>query len=264
MLKKIFTLLPGMLFCSTTTLLQAAESGFIPRVSYAVSDYSFEQSERPDALNGSDFPGVDFDVTFNMLGVGGTFYYDKYYVDLYLQHSDKQSDTFHEYESGFEEKFKGDRKDYALTTGMKFLDNKAAIYAGYKIGVSEADGKQGTYLKFKEDGFFVGGNYGIPIKSYGVLTFNIALAYLNGKLKEDAAPSLDEFQLDIDADSNATGLSYGVSWSGVITDNLGYNLSLDANSYEFKDVKDNSAITPPPDKFEEDFVTAKISLSYYF
>lgn len=248
--------------------LAQAESGFIPRASIGVADYQFSQ----DARDQIDFPEVNFSVVFNMLGVGGTFYKDNYYIDLFFQHSDNQSDDFEENIQGtnFKERFVGDRKDAAVTVGMKILDFRGSVYGGYKIGVSEATSDLDTKLKFSEDGYFIGGNYSWPIGK-GTLTFNMAVAFLDGSLKEDASAAAEAFiqglhpgaVLDLDADSKATGLSYGISWSAPLSERFTYSVSVDANNYTFKDVDDDLA-TDPPDEFEEDFVTAKLSFSYHF
>jgi hypothetical protein len=256
----------------------AAESGFIPRASLAVSQYSFTQKERPNVLianvqtnNQTEFPEVNFDVVFNMLGVGGTFYYDKYYADLFYQHSDYQSDefVFPNAVQNFVEEFKGNRRDYAFTVGMKILDFRGSIYAGYKVGKSRASGTQQTRLEFIEDGFFVGANYSWPIGN-GNLTVNLAIADLDGELKEQAAPALNVVgvnvvqNLDLNAESSATGLSYGVAWSAPMMESgWNYSVSVDANQYTFEDVKDNGTLNPPKE-FEEEFVTARVTFSYNF
>jgi len=265
-IKNMATLiLGGLVFLPSVSY---ADSGFIPRASLAISDYSFVQAERPNVLNPAtaggitEFPEVSFDVTFNMLGVGGTFYHDKYYVDLSAQHSDKQSDKF--VFGAFEESLKGDRQDYAITFGMKPLD-ALSVYVGYKVGISEAAGNQGTKLKFTEDGYFVGANYSWPVYS-GTITVNLAVAQLDGKFEETAAPATLGFSaigaLDLDADSKATGLSYGITWSAPLTERLVYALSLDVNNYTFDEVRDD--VVNPPDEFEEEFTTARMTLSYYF
>lgn len=247
----------------TPTVAQA-ESGFIPRASIAISQYQLTQDARPNS--GVDFPELDFNVVFNMLGVGGTFYKDKYYMDIFLQHSDNQVDIFDENVGGLRvfEQFKGDRKDGAITFGMKVLDFRGSVYGGYKVGISEAAGDSQTTLRFEESGFFLGGNYSWAIGK-GNLTVNIAVAQLDGKLEEKAplAGAALGVNLDLDADSQATGVSYGVAWSAPISEKLTYSFSVDANSYTFDDVKDDAA-NDPPDELEEKFITAKLSFSYHF
>ena len=101
------------------------------------------------------------------------------------------------------------------------------------------------------------------IADTGLLFVNIAYADLDGNLKEVPGPGYPA-GLGMDADSEASGLSYGISWSGHLSENIGYSLSFDANDYEFDHIKDKSTTTPPPDKIEETFYTGKLSISYRF
>jgi hypothetical protein len=255
----------------------ANDISFTPRASISVASYKFTQSERPGALapsgiNGDDFPKVQFDVTFKILGIGGTFFKNGYYLDLSLQKSMEEEDTFTMDDpalpgGSFSETFKGDRKDTAITFGKKILDNRAGIYVGYKNGESQASGNQGQDLSFKEKGFFIGANYAWPISDKGVISANIAFADLEGDLKEDVtnpAFSTLPVPLDLDATSDAQGLSYGVSWSSRINENLSYSLGLDSKSYTFDNVKDKNPASITSDKFEEDFISTTFSLYFQF
>lgn len=249
---------------------------FVPRATLSVASYKFTQSSRPGALaptgiNGDEFPEVEFNVTFKLLGAGATLVKDTYYLDLLYQQSLKEEDTFEfsDPSSGvdFKETFEGDRKDYAITLGKKILDQRGGVYIGYKVGKSEADGDQGEHLLFKEKGFFIGGNYGVPISDYGVLSFNLAYAVLEGELKEDVNdanfPGV-AVPLDTDATSDAKGLSYGISWSSSITDNFSYSLGLDVRKYTFTNVEDSNPNAIPSDEFKEEFISGTLALYYLF
>ena len=251
-------LLPTLIAASVFPQNVFAEDdiSFIPRAWVGVSDYSFKQGAR-----GNSFPEVKFDVTFIMAGIGMTTAYDRFYLDLAYQDSTDESDSFNE--NGYYEKLSGDRRDYSATVGMKVLDNRGNIYFGYKNGKSDASGNAGTSLTFEEDGFFVGASYGWVIADAGLLSVNVAYADLDGNLKEVPGPGYPA-GLGMDADSEATGISYGVSWSGRISEKVGYSVSFDANDYEFDDLKDSSATIALPNKIEETFYTAKVSLSYRF
>ena len=249
---------------------------FIPRASLSIASYNFTQSARPGALepstiNGGDFPEVEFDVTFKIIGVGGTLFKDSYYLDMMYQQSLDEEDTFSLQDPAippdgvFSETFEGDRKDYAVTVGKKFLDNLAGLYLGYKVGESDATGDQGERLNFKEDGFFIGGNYGWRINNSGVLSVNLAYADLDGDLEEKVNNPLFSPTLSTDASSDAKGLSYGISWASRLTDKLSYSLALDTRKYTFKNVKSNDrTLTPPSDEFEEKFFSASASIYYLF
>jgi len=242
-------------------ILLADDLRFIPRTWIGIADYSFDQAPRKGALpDGSDFPEVKFDAALLVVGVGLTTTYDHFFLDLSYQDSSEEEDSFSD--AGYYEKFTGDRRDYATTLGMKILDYKGTIYIGYKNGKTSGRGQSGTQLTFKEDGFFIGSSYGWIISDIGLLSVNIAYADLDGNLKEEPGPGYPS-GLGMDADSEASGSSYGILWSSHLFNDIGYTLSIDANSYEFDHIKENST-TSLPDKIEEELITAKFSISYRF
>ena len=239
----------------------AQEIGFIPRAWLGVADYHYKQDPRKGALNGMDFPEVEFDVTFIMVGMGLTSTYDRFYLDLSYQDSSEEEDSFSS--GGFYEKFEGDRRDYSSTLGMRILNNRGNVYMGYKNGKTSGRGHLGTDLVFREKGLFIGASYGWLIADQGFLAINAAYADLDGHLKETPGPSYPK-GLGMNADSETTGLSYGMSWTGVITPKLGYSLAMDVNNYEFDNLKDSSSNVPLPDKIEESLYTGKVSIFYRF
>jgi len=258
---------------SSTSAL-SADLVFTPRASLSYSQYDFAQSERPNALTGSglstnDFPEVTFNVTFKLLGLGGTLSKDGYYFDVFTQTSSEEEDSFSfPPANNFKETFKGTRSDFAVTFGKKILKNLGAIYIGYKTGKSEADGDQGQSLTFEEKGVFIGGNYAWRIGS-GALVFNIAYADLKGDLNEKvtnaglvALPIAEP--LDIDATSDAQGVSYGLSYSANLTKHLNYSFGIDTQKYTFENIKDANPSAIVSDTFTEKFVNTKFTLFYSF
>jgi hypothetical protein len=284
---KYLLVLSSSLFMSFGLLLafqpvQASEITFSPRTSLSLTSYKFTQSERVGALantgiNGNDFPEITFEVTFKILGIGGTFFKDGYYLDMFIQKSADEEDSFTLDDpiipEPFKETFKGDRLDNTITLGKKILDNKGAVYFGYKTGKSEASGNQGQHLTFKEKGLFVGANYGWVVTKSSMFIVNIAYADLEGDLREEitnplfdtgSGPSDIVVPLDIDASSDSKGLSYGVSWASRISNTVSYSVSIDAKKYTFDNIKDKNPATITSDKFEEKFVSAMLSLYYQF
>lgn len=273
----------GLIFSSTGIFLSTAradEMTFTPRASLSIASYEFSQTSRPGALaptgiNNNDFPEVKFDVTFKILGVGATFFKNGYYFDLALQKSLEEEDSFTLNDPGlpggsFNENFKGDREDSSMTLGRKILDNRAAIYIGYKTGKSEADGNQGQHLSFEEDGFFIGANYSWVIPDSGVISVNLAFADLDGELTEDVtnpafeSPAVLNVPLDINASSDAQGLSYGISWSSRLSNSLSYTIGIDARSYTFDNIVDSNPATITSAEFEETFISTSASLFFLF
>ena len=242
--------------------LQADEISFIPRTWIGVSDYSFYQSPRKGAMpDGSDFPKVKFDATLLIAGFGLTSVYDRFFLDLSYQDSSEETDSFTG--ANYFEKFEGDRRDYSTTLGMKILDYRGVIYVGYKNGKTSGRGNAGTQLTFEEDGLFIGVSYGWIVAETGFLAINVAYADLDGNLKEVPGPRYPS-GLNLDADSEATGLSYGISWSAKISEKISYLINFDANDYTFNNLKDSTATKSLPDKVEESIYTGKISITYHF
>ena len=269
------------LFSTTAT---ASEMTFTPRASISFASYKFSQTARPGALtptnpsapviNGGEFPEVTFDVTFKILGVGGTFFKDGYYLDVAASKSADEEDSFTLEDPAlpqtFVETFKGDRQDFSITLGKKILNNMGGVYVGYKSGKSQADGNQGQSLSFEEKGLFIGANYAWQVSDSGLVSVNFAYADLTGDLMEEvtnpafASPSYLATPLDINATSDAQGLSYGVSWSSRWSDSISYSLSLDAKNYTFDNIKDKNPNTITSKQFEEKFVSTTLSLYFQF
>jgi hypothetical protein len=266
----VFSMLFSPLIISPVA--QAGDISFTPRASISFARYKFSQTARPGALaptgiNGDEFPEVTFDVTFKLLGVGGTFFKEGYYLDIAAAKSADEEDSFTFEEASFKETFKGDRQDFSLTIGMKILDNMGGIYAGYKTGKSQADGNQGQSLSFEEKGLFIGANYAWQVSDNGLVSVNFAYADLKGDLVEEVTyPDFASLPipLDIDATSDAQGLSYGISWSSRWSDSISYSLSLDAKNYTFDNIKDKNPDTITSKEFEEKFLNATVSLFFQF
>ncbi len=282
-MKIIATFLSCMAAASSLTLfslpVQASSVSFTPRASISLAQYKFAQSARPGALaptgiHGNDFPEVTFNVTFKILGVGGTFFKDGYYLDLLWQKSGNEQDSFTLQDpllpQPFVETFSGDRHDFSVTLGKKVLDNRGSVYIGYKTGKSEASGNQGQSLLFEEKGIFVGANYAWKVSDSSLLSLNLAYASLSGDLTEKvtnpafASPAVLTHPLDINASSDAQGVSYGVSWSSRLTDTVSFSLALDSKNYTFNNIKDRNPAVITSDKFEEKFLTTTLSLYFLF
>jgi hypothetical protein len=249
----------------------AERTGVVPRVSMGYSEYNFNQSGRTGAITRDaqgnllatplDFPSVDFDVNFFMYSVGATFFKGNKYLDLSYQTSSTESDTFDaDLFGGYSESLSGDRTDYSITAGMKVkvgsLKSKMGVYVGYKVGKSSATGvlsdatasnfgnTNATMLSFKEDGPFFGVNYGWRLGK-GLISANIAYAFLSGKLIEENTKFEGTQQTNLNAKSKAHGVSYGIGWNAKFFGGASYSIAVDTNSYTFKDVSDSFGHASP-------------------
>ncbi len=261
---------------------QASDLSFTPRATLSLTNYQFSQTERVGALantgiNGNDFPEITFEVTFKILGLGGTFFKDGYYLDMLIQKSADEEDSFTLDDpllpSPFVETYKGDRHDTAITLGKKILNNRGAVYIGYKTGKSEASGNRGQFLSFEEKGIFLGASYGWIVSKSSMLSVNIAFADLSGDLTEDVTnplfatgtgPNDIVTPLDINATSDAQGLSYGVNWASRINKSFSYAVSVDAKKYTFDNVKDSNPANITSKEFEEKLLSTMLSIYYQF
>lgn len=255
----LYIMMTASILCQT---VNAGELQLVPRAWTGFIDYSFDQSPRMAALpDGSDFPSVKFDAILVVAGFGLSAVSDTYYFDLSYQDSSEEQDSFSG--ANFYEGFDGDRRDYSVTLGTRILDNRGNLYFGYKNGKTSGRGNAGTRLTFREDGLFLGASYGWVIANKGLLTINTAFASLNGRLIEIPGPGYPP-GLILDAESDTSGLSYGISWNSNISKNFSYSIALDANKYKFDNLKDKANASALPSEIEESIVTGKISIYYHF
>jgi hypothetical protein len=277
-MRSFLYLLMALLFllplCSSTVL--AKDMLFVPRASVSVSQYEFT---KPTTVNGlgpnfdKDFPEVSFDLTYKVLGVGGTLFKNNYYFDLFYQQSSNEEATYTvEVPDAGEltNSFDGRRRDFSFTFGKKILDGRAAIYAGYKEGKTGGSQSLGQHLSFEEDGFFIGGNYGWFISDIGVISLNLAYAKMDGNRTQKSITGLGSegrpvYGIDLNGNGDANGLSYGATWSSRLTEHLSYSVGLEVRQYTFDNIKDvNPNRNPFTDEVEETFSGITFSTYYSF
>jgi hypothetical protein len=256
------------------------DMGLVPRFSFGLVPYDFKQPKRtlPDAFEaamGGPFPETHFNVVFTTFGVGGTYFFDRFYLDGYVQTSLEANDStpadlkektlFYtsivDGTQGYSEVFSGNRNDIQVTVGTR-VTNNLSVYGGYKKGDSEADGTEGSKIDFTENGMFFGMTVGWIILNKGVFSVNGALANLTAKLITKA-PAAFGGALDLnDESSSSSGMSWGFSWRSRLTDDIGYTLAYDINRYEYGGVTD--ANKEDIEDFEETFHNIRASASYSF
>jgi hypothetical protein len=170
-------------------------------------------------------------------------------------------------ELGLTETFSGTRTEGALTIGTQIFGGMSG-YLGYKYGASSGTGNggeagneaNGTTLTFTENGPFAGASYGMMLFNKGIISFNVALAYLFGHV--DAESKLFP-QFNLDADSTTIGLSGGVAWKSRLTDKINYSLSLDGTQYRFGDIQAEGVDSNALDGTQnETLINAKLTLTF--
>lgn len=255
----------GGLVCSPLQAEGGNDWHFIPRANVGIIDYSLKIPSLPVAP-GYRFPETEFAVDFKVAELGATTSWGRYYFSVAGLMSSEESDSLSEPNYRYEENFSGDRKDFSAVLGMRATDH-LSLYMGWKYGISQADGSLNSDLEFKEQGFFVGGNYAWPIADKGILAVNLAVARLDGDLTIQApgfvVPGGSSNGFLLDAISQTTGLSYGISWHSSINDRLSYSVAFDANAYTFDDVHD-AVQGEIPGTFDEKMYIFRVGLAYRF
>jgi hypothetical protein len=142
------------------------------------------------------------------------------------------------------------------TTGL-VLTNPVT---GELLDFSNPTGQMET--KFRYHGPFFGISYAMPFPSVrGSLQFTTAFTYLWGKSETEFTPvggSLTDPALyNNNVEGSSLGYNFGISWSGLITDRLGYTLLADTSQYQF-DADQGTG------DFRETTYRFRVSLSYAF
>ena len=182
--------------------------------------------------------------------------------------------------------------DYSVSVGYA-VSGLLSVYAGYRRGQVDTEARLDvratdnviglgsvTYdssapleIEFDKRGPFVGAIYGLPFEGgllKGVLTTNLAVAFLKGDYRqwapdavtEDGAtlPTMEFSNGGVEGDT--VGLTLGFNWVGQTPlEGLSYNVGVSGYSYEFDaDSGDDSVRTD----FSETLFTYKLGLAYLF
>jgi len=247
--------LGGLSALATGSNALAEDWVLVPR---EVTGYmNYQLSTPPAVVDGEEIlPSNTFEADLFLIGVGLTAFHDRFYFDAFAQGTDQGSDVLEIGDNT--ERFKGDRVEHALTVGYQVTDYLSA-YVGYRAAKTDFEGSAGGRSRFDEEGFFLGGVAGWPIRDYGVLSFNLALANLDGDIRFHT--NVAGVPISSDAVSETNGLSYGLGWHGELGRGFSYSLAVDGYQYEFKDLIDRR-YGGGPGKIEEDLLTVKLGLSY--
>jgi len=213
----------------------------------AVRNLEFEQSFATTELttdNGTTLTPTktrtDYDVSLMEIGFTvGAVWSD---FSLILNHSTNLSEEDEDIDISLNSvksstKASFDREDTTITLGWSIMDG-VSVFTGYKYGETTTDGDGVNFKEtFEEDGPFVGASYSIPFEA-GNLTFSAAYASMDGDFKSNQEIEILTGLVNITQNSlkykgDTTGLSFGASWSGELTDNMIYTVSLKHQKYDF-------------------------------
>lgn len=283
-------------------VLSMASEGikFVPRVSVGVEDYELE-IEPTDILGGLNWKLGDM-VPFAKVG-GTFFYNRFFADINYQRSADGDFDISGgvAYDTGFipdlptlapVATFVGSAEfynySYAVSAGYQLLDN-LSVYAGYKQIFTKFDlnvlatfdavddgsitGTPGFPLQLNQygdfdvdydaKGPFLGTTYGFLIGEEGVLSLNLAVAYLDGDIKQkgnyvNVATGAKDDSFDLSTSGDSIGFSYGVSYSSNLSEKLSYALTANGYTYDFD--SDGKTLSD----FNEQSYQFSCSLSYHY
>jgi hypothetical protein len=253
-MKNSYRSMMALAIACASPVVNAEDLVFSPRLTTGYMDYKLEV---PSPLPGI-VPSQQFKFNAALIGAGATLSWNRLYLDAYGQISANASDDLNLPIVNYNEKFDGDVTDYSLAAGVAITDN-FSIYVGYKYNKLDASGNRGSVSSFKADGYFLGASYGWVIQDSGVLALNLAIADLDG----NTYFKVPNLPIDLDATSDAQGLSYGISWRSTINKNWGYSIALDGYQYNFTDIVDKR-VGAQPGEINQDIFTLRVSISYLF
>lgn len=293
---RIFLALPSALIAFEAA--DALELGGVqisaqPRIETGAQYYRFSQDAEVTS-NGVALSGATVSAVLPFIGGGLTLFADRFFLDVSGQHAFTGNDDFSQTELFFnedqviQEQGTSDfyRNEIAVSLGHGVAAN-TALYVGYKRAeVSFKDTATSTAQNpffsttlerkndYTQNGFFLGGVQGWSIAENspfgGLLTFNVAVAYLEGKIKSNTSETLVEpagftFSesdsatrvVDGQFEGDTVGVNLGLSWKAAITKRLNYHLGASGYTYNFSG-KDGAA------DFAETLVRFAAALSYDF
>ncbi len=187
-----------------------------------------------------DFPAkLDSTPTFPVYTLTGSILFQDAYLSLSYGNSFSDEQLSEEEDTG-----DASRTDTDLTLGYRFND-EWTFFVGYKDGetdidfVSRDDDEPMVRDEYyRQDGFYVGTTYQLPLGQAGSLNFTLGYSDLDSdnRFVSDADEDEDDVEefddLSGRQSGSVTGLSYGISWQMPVAERLAVNVSLKVNDYE--------------------------------
>jgi hypothetical protein len=222
---------------ASDTIWSDADGNLIPGFNGARVDFEFEQPLYIAAFTGSAV-------------------YEDFYVSVSFETSLSEEDAGLKVKTepipgpgislplNSETDFELERFDYSITLGHRVWRG-LNLFGGFRYTEFELKAKgpnllgEETDSKYTEEGIFLGGSYSFRIGDAGSLNFSIGYAFLDVDFSQSnimTTPPPNAFALqEYQFDASATGLSYGVAWTGDINRSWAYTLSLKHQDYSSDD-----------------------------
>lgn len=205
------------LLLSVTFTASAADTLIRPRASLGFASYDLAFTQSGAELEGSSYMTGGF---------GATIAQDKLYFDIAFNTS--LGATYDNL--GSDDDF--DRTDLNLTLGLA-LDGGLTVFGGYKDGGTEYFNYFGPSdnLHFDTSGLFFGAGISNSLSDSSSISFNGAIALLEGTMTSDGPNPFD-------ATADTIGFSLGASYNYYLNNDSGFGLKGTFQSYNFVDWTD--------------------------
>ena len=121
------------------------------------------------------------------------------------------------------------------------LSSQWRLSAGYRTGETESFySATSDAFGTSEEGLFIGGNYAYGFGKKGTVSASVAIAQLDGEVSL-IEPFVDTSAFVVgppapaNVEGDALGFSFGLAWTGSISDKTQYSVGLKLHRYEFED-----------------------------
>jgi len=181
------------------------------------------------------YSDINLKPTFQMITYALTASYGRFFANLELEAMiEGDSQYYRDTSSNRTVTFDFKRSDSTITLGYN-LWRGLSVFGGYKQGETEATLSSVAFdiqqLVVSEKGPFAGIAYGQPIGKKGTLAVSAAYASFDA----ESIVRFVGFGAEFKSGGTTSGLSYGVSWTGSLSESSYYRLSYKINEYRFKD-----------------------------
>lgn len=119
---------------------------------------------------------------------------------------------------------------------------------------------------YSESGFYAGAAYGIPVADIGTITLSLAYAIMDGEYKDNASDPNQNWE-DFDAfhyEGDATGVSFGTTWTSGLNEYAAYFVDLRLQSYSMEGEDDVAGMETITLETEEKMFGVTAGIQLYF
>lgn len=218
-----------------------------------------------------------FTPNFTTVDLSATGAIDRYFVTLNAESSVKDAVLTDGRENNGPTSYS--RQDYNITFGYNF--DFATVFGGLRTGNTDAkyatltSSVVGTETIYKlenkafgtqSSGFYLGISKGFRFEGKGNLSASLAVASLDGTVSL-SEPFVDTSVFLVGSpppeniNGSAIGTSIGITWSGKVSDNVDYSLSLKSNQFKFTDDVLFGGLDL---SYQENFTTFSLGLTHFF